>query len=667
MSKPDKNEYRKVPIILPRDGDHGNEEEETNFCNTHCKVLNLETDTTSSSRRQSWASASNGKQSIISDNGGYKRKQSAASVPSECPHVDIDEGHSKMNYRISQNPPFHLTLLFALQNILLALPWCLSMTILVAEFACAEEDYNFKAMLLSTTLLMSGLTTVAQVTIGIRLPVYQGPTTAYIIPLLALKELPEWSCPITSMDVSNATMADNMTQMNGTESILEYREHIILPRIRITMGCLALAGFIHMLTGMFGLVGFIMKFVGPITVIPTVLLIGLNAFKVTTKFCQVHWGIAAVTGGTSLVLSLYLDGKRMPIPVWTPKKKWHVMRYPLHQVLSILISILIGWSLSAIFTETNVIPDDKNSEQYGARTDSRTDVIRTTPWFYLPYPGQFGKIDFSGGLFMAFFTATLYSITDSIADYHACAKMARVPPPPIHAINRGIMVEGCLTMISGFFGAGHATSTYGEHIGSIGITKVASRLVFTVFPCILILFGIIGKLAAVFITIPYPVLGGVQIIGFGMFIGLVMSNLQYIDIQSTRNLAIIGISTLLGLMLPFWAKGNADGINTGSAGFDSFIRILLSNPSLVGGFSACFLDNTVPGTKEERGLLAWGQSSEDSKDKPLSSDYEEGYEIYEIKSWTDKVKKLSFSKYIPFLPNYDSNSINCRCACRKKP
>jgi hypothetical protein len=42
-----------------------------------------------------------------------------------------------------------------------------------------------------------------------------------------------------------------------------------------------------------------------------------------------------------------------------------------------------------------------------------------------------------------------------------------------------------------------------------------------------------------------------------------MSNLQYIDMQSTRNLAIIGVSTLLGLMLPFWAKGNAAGINTG--------------------------------------------------------------------------------------------------------
>ena len=54
------------------------------------------------------------------------------------------------------------------------------------------------------------------------------------------------------------------------------------------------------------------------------------------------------------------------------------------------------------------------------------------------------------------------------------------------------------------------------------------------------------------------------------------------------------------------------------------------------------------GTQEERGLLAWGQSSEDSKDKPLSSDYEEGYEIYEIKSWTDKVKKFTFQNTFHF-------------------
>ncbi|CAG2197921.1 SLC23A1 [Mytilus edulis] len=629
--------------------DHNNKHSVDNNINHRCEMP--ASDVTKQTDGIVYKSVNNGNSHVVMSESKFVEK-------AEEKKVEIDDGNlRRLNYKISESPPIHLALFFAMQNVLLALPWCLSMAILVADFVCAEDDYNFKAMLLSTTLLMSGLTTLVQVTVGIRLPVYQGPTTAYIIPLLALKELPEWSCPEMHSKIStglNMTFPGNLTTLNGTESTMNYRETVILPRIRVTMGCLALAGFIHMLTGMFGLVGMVMKFVGPITVIPTVLLIGLNAFKVTTKFCQVHWGIAAVTGCTSLILSLYLDGKRMPVPVWTPTRKWHI----------ILISIVIGWTLSAIFTVTNVLPDDKDNAQYLARTDSRSHVITSTPWFYLPYPGQFGPMDFSGGIFMAFFTATLYSITDSIADYHACAKMARVPPPPIHAINRGLMFEGCLSMISGFFGAGHATSTYGGHIGSIGITKVASRLVFGLFPCILILFAIIGKLAAVFITIPYPVLGGVQIIGFGMFIGLVMSNLQYIDIHSTRNLAIIGISTLLGLMLPFWAKGNADAIDTGSPGFDSFIRVVLSNPSLVGGVSACFLDNTVPGTRKERGLLAWGQAATGAADKSVSPDYEEGYEIYEIQSWSARVNNLSFTKYIPFFPMYDIKNLRCTC-CKK--
>lgn len=79
----------------------------------------------------------------------------------------------------------------------------------------------------------------------------------------------------------------------------------------------------------------------------------------------------------------------------------------------------------------------------------------------------------------------------------------------------------------------------------------------------LIICAIVGKFAAVFITIPYPVLGGVQVLGFGMFIGLIMSNVQYIDINSNRNLAIIGIAIMIGLMIPFWASNNVASIKTG--------------------------------------------------------------------------------------------------------
>ena len=40
------------------------------------------------------------------------------------------------------------------------------------------------------------------------------------------------------------------------------------------------------------------------------------------------------------------------------------------------------------------------------------------------------------------------------------------------------------------------------------------------------LFGLFGKFSAVFITIPYPVLGGAIVVMFGILFGVVISNLE---------------------------------------------------------------------------------------------------------------------------------------------
>ncbi|XP_052061888.1 solute carrier family 23 member 2-like [Mytilus californianus] len=166
----------------------------------------------------------------------------------------------------------------------------------------------------------------------------------------------------------------------------------------------------------------------------------------------------------------------MPLPVWSRSQGCHIIRFPLQQVLAILLAMMIGWTESGIMTSTNSISDDPNSEQYKARADYGIGTINKTPWFYVPYPGQFGSIGFDGGVFVAFVTATLTSIIDSIADYYACSKMSHVPPPPLHAVNRGIAFEGFMSMIAGFFGAGHATTTFGGNIGTIGMTKVRKIL-----------------------------------------------------------------------------------------------------------------------------------------------------------------------------------------------
>ena len=80
---------------------------------------------------------------------------------------------------------------------------------------------------------------------------------------------------------------------------------------------------------------------------------------------------------------------------------------------------------------------------------------------------------------------------------------------------------------------------------------------------IYLIFGVIGKASAVFISIPYPVLGGALIVMFGMFVGIAISNLQVTDLNSTRNMAVLGIAVIVGLLLPTWLEQNKDTIDFG--------------------------------------------------------------------------------------------------------
>lgn len=89
------------------------------------------------------------------------------------------------------------------------------------------------------------------------------------------------------------------------------------------------------------------------------------------------------------------------------------------------------------------------------------------------FPGQYGTISFSTAAFISCLIATILSILDSISDYYACARVCRVPAPPSHAVNRGILVEGLCSFLSGVVGCGHATTTSGGNIGAIGITRVS--------------------------------------------------------------------------------------------------------------------------------------------------------------------------------------------------
>lgn len=61
---------------------------------------------------------------------------------------------------------------------------------------------------------------------------------------------------------------------------------------------------------------------------------------------------------------------------------------------------------------------------------------------------------------------------ESISYYPTVSRMCNAPAPPLHAINRGIAIEGFGTILAGLWGSGNGTNTFGENVGAIGVTKV---------------------------------------------------------------------------------------------------------------------------------------------------------------------------------------------------
>jgi nucleobase transporter 1/2 len=91
---------------------------------------------------------------------------------------------------------------------------------------------------------------------------------------------------------------------------------------------------------------------------------------------------------------------------------------------------------------------------------------------FVLFQGQWGLPTVSTASVFGMLAGVLASMVESVGDYYACARLSGAPPPPTHAINRGIGIEGIGCILAGAWGSGNGTTSYSENIGAIGITKV---------------------------------------------------------------------------------------------------------------------------------------------------------------------------------------------------
>ncbi|XP_067657421.1 solute carrier family 23 member 1-like [Haliotis asinina] len=421
------------------------------------------------------------------------------------------------------------------------------------------------------------------------------------------------------------------------------------------------ASLVEMVIGGTGLVGRLLRFVGPITVAPTIALIGLSLYKIPIRYSTSSWELSLTGACLVVVFSLYLGHVKIPLSTRTnckPRGK-STAKIPgvrLFQLLPVLMSILVVWAISGILTCTDVFPSDPDDPRFRARADAKSKLIHMTPWFYLPHPGQFGPPSFSLALCIGFMATFFASLIESVGDYFAAAKACEVDAPPTDAVNRGILLEGIGGLISGAVGVGHATTSYSANIAAMTLTKTANRYILICAGVIMILLSVVGKFGAVLATIPDPALGGTLAVIYGMLVSLGLSTLQYVNLNSPRNLLILGLAFFIGIFVPEWIDRYPDIIRTGSREADSVLKVVLGTPMFLGGVIAILLDNTTRGPRKDRGIDAWQVRPCTHKDSRDTEDTNSGSATYACSCTSVLYKYLPCCSKLPFMPAYDKQT-----------
>ena len=115
-------------------------------------------------------------------------------------------------------------------------------------------------------------------------------------------------------------------------------------------------------------------------------------------------------------------------------------------------------------------------------------------------------------------------------------------------LHRSLFGDNFSTMVSGLIGS-VPTTTYGENIGVMAVTKVYSVRVIGGAAVLSIICSFVGKLSMMIQTIPGPVIGGISFLLYGMIgaSGLRILVDSRVDYGRSRNLMLTSIVFVTGL------------------------------------------------------------------------------------------------------------------------
>ncbi|NSQ56908.1 uracil permease [Enterococcus faecalis] len=263
------------------------------------------------------------------------------------------------------------------------------------------------------------------------------------------------------------------------------------------------------------------KILPPIVVGPVVMVIGLglaanaanNALYNNNVYDFKYIAVALITLGLTIFYNMFFKGFLGLIPI--------------------LLGIVSGYLVALAFGIIDLTP------------------IKEAAWFALPN-FEVPFVQYEPKLYLNAITTmapiAFVTMTEHIGHLMVLNKLTKRNFFQDPGLSKTLMGDGLAQIVAGFVGGPPVTS-YGENIGVLAITRVHSVFVIGGAAVFAVALGFVGKLSALILSIPGPVISGISFVLFGVIAasGLKILIDNKINFDKKKNLLIASVILVIGI------------------------------------------------------------------------------------------------------------------------
>lgn len=172
-------------------------------------------------------------------------------------------------------------------------------------------------------------------------------------------------------------------------------------------------------------------------------------------------------------------------------------------------------------------------------------AVGEASWFKLPEPFYFATPEFHAVPILTMILVAMVGIVEATGVYLALADICGRKLTD-EDMAKGYRAEGVAIILGGIFNSFPYT-TYSQNVGLVQLSGVKGKNVIYTAGGMLVVLGLVPKIAALTTVIPTSVLGGAMVAMFGMVIAYGIKMLSKVEFASQENLLIIACSVGIGL------------------------------------------------------------------------------------------------------------------------